>query len=169
MDSLATLVVFSDFQCPGCAAFSHSAPALTERFPRLRIVYKHFPLGQECNPSVKRDLHPQSCAAARAAVAAHLQGRFWSFQDALFHADLSESPGALSRIPGEDGLDIERYEMDRASDFVAAQVRRDVDLGIRLGVDATPTVYLNGRRVADPGFEALTTLIGHLLEELEED
>jgi uncharacterized membrane protein len=73
------LVVFSDYQCPACARFSHEMSLLTEQFPQLQIVIKHFPLDTLCNGSLTKDLHPRACEAAWAVEAARRQDKFDEF------------------------------------------------------------------------------------------
>ena len=159
------LVVFSDFRCPACRSFSHGTANLVRRFRgNLQIVFKHFPLGKACNSSVKRDLHPRSCEAAWAAEAARRQGRFWTFHDALFAPDLSYGQNTVSLIAKELGLDLQRFEADRTGEAAMAKVKSDVELGVHLGVDSTPAIFLNDRRVYDFRTETLEFLINHELQ-----
>ena len=154
------LVVFSDFRCPSCRSFSDRASHLARRFrENLQIVFKHFPLGKACNRSVIRNFHPRSCEAAWAAEAARRQGRFWSFHDALFSSDLTSGQNTVSQIAKALMLDLQRFEADRNAEATMAKVKGDVELGIRLGVNSTPAVFLNGRRVYDFGTEMLEFLI----------
>jgi len=156
------LVVFSDFQCPGCARFSGELLDLAWDYrTQLQIVFKHYPLGTACNPSLKLDLHPLACEAARAAEAARRQGRFWEFHNALF---ASRRGVSLDEIARKLRLDVARFDADRQAAGVSDRVRSDVELGIRLGLDATPAVFLNGRRVHDLETRALRFLIERELD-----
>jgi protein-disulfide isomerase len=125
------VVEYGDFECPYCAA-------LSERLSRLELrhVFRHFPV---------RSSHPRAWAAACAAEAAGLQGRFWEMHDQLF-ADPGrlEDPHLWERAR-RLGLDLERFEADRRSDAVRARVRRDFESGVRAGVVTTPTVFASGR------------------------
>jgi predicted DsbA family dithiol-disulfide isomerase len=156
-DAAVKLVVFSDFQCPGCARFSGELLDLARHYgERLQIVFKHYPLGAACNPTLKRDLHPSACKAARAAEAARRQGRFWEFHNALF---ASRRDFSLDEIARKLRLDVARFDADRQAAGVSDKVRSDVELGIRLGLDATPAVFLNGRRIHELETRALRFLI----------
>ena len=142
------LIVFSDFQCPACKSFSRRMASITESFAgKLQVVFKHFPLGKECNSSMRRDLHPRACDAAYAAEAARKQGKFWEFHDALFASDLRGGEEVLGSIAGEIGLDLEQFEKDRKAVETIAKVQSDIELANSLGVNATPTTFWNGRRV----------------------
>jgi uncharacterized membrane protein len=81
-DARLELVVFSDFQCPACQRFAQAIATAAEHHPELAVVFKHYPLSSQCNPRVRRDLHPLSCGAAQAAEAARRQGKFWEYHDA---------------------------------------------------------------------------------------
>jgi uncharacterized membrane protein len=135
-----TLVYFSDLECPGCYEFEHFLVDVVEPLfaGHLRVIYKHFPL---------QSTHPNAETAAWALEAGRLQGRFEQV-----HSALLERYGELEGIDypalaGELGLDPERFERDMASPAVRARVAEDERLGESLGVDATPTVFLNRREV----------------------
>ena len=160
------LVVFSDFECPACTEFARTLRGLRERFgDRLHVVFKHFPLSSTCNPLVRTDLHGNACEAAWAAEAARRQNRFWVFHDTLFEARLSTSDIALETLARQAGLDLARFRADRRLQSVRDKVQSNTDQGIRLGVDGTPGVYLNGRRVYDLRPQAVEFLISHELDD----
>ncbi len=164
-DAPAQLVVFSDFQCPACRRFSQRIPDLLERFGgQLRIVFKHYPLGNACNESITRDLHPRACEASWAAEAARRQDRFWPIHDALFATNLGDTENTLEAIAEEAGLDLERFNAERTDDTVKVKVASDIELGILLGLDGTPAAYLNGRRVFDTRAQTLQFLVAHQIE-----
>jgi protein-disulfide isomerase len=125
------IVVYADYECPYCAA-------LHARLVRdgARWTFRHFPV---------RSQHPRAWAAACAAEAAGLQGRFRAMHDALF-ADQGrlEDPHLWARAE-QLGLDLDRFEADRRSEAVTARVRRDFESGIRAGVVTTPTRFEDGR------------------------
>jgi len=158
------MVVFGDFQCPGCTKLAHTIPALARQLEgKLEIVFKHFPLDSTCNPLVKKELHPKACLAARAAEAARNQGKFWAFHDAVFMPP-SKRAGSLKVLAERLGMDFDRFEADRKGEAGLARIKGNIDLGIRLRVDGTPSVFLNGRRIYDTRPEALRALIAHALE-----
>ncbi|HTX47020.1 MAG TPA: DsbA family protein, partial [Solirubrobacteraceae bacterium] len=111
------LVVYSDYECPFCAAFHVRLSELA-----VRVCVRHFPV---------RSSHPRAWPAACAAEAAALQGRFWAMHDALF-ADPArlEDPHLWDRARSL-GLDLARFDADRRSPAIADRVRRDFRSGIR--------------------------------------
>jgi protein-disulfide isomerase len=130
-DDAALMIEYADFECPYCAALEARLADLP-----LRRAFRHFPV---------RSAHPRAWAAACAAEAAALQGRFWEMRDLLF-ADQArlEDPHLWERAR-RLGLDLERFDADRRSDAVRARVRRDFESGVRAGVVTTPTVFAGGR------------------------
>lgn len=164
-DAPVTMVVFSSFTCSGCRQLAHELTYLHEHFHgKLRVVFKHFPLSPECNPQVPAPKHPRSCAVAEWAEAAHRQGQFWATHDELFK--LSNFDEAELQHLGELlSLDASRLEQLQHDPATAAKIRADAVLGGELGVNATPTVYLNNRLVSRLDAGVLDILIHHLLGE----
>ena len=129
-EAAALVIVYADFECPFCAALEERLGAL-----QVRCVFRHFPV---------KSSHPRAWAAACAAEAAFLQGRFWEMHDLLF-ADQGrlEDPHLWQRARAL-GLDLERFDSDRRSDGVVARVRRDFQSGVRAGIVTTPTLCVGG-------------------------
>ena len=165
-DAPLQMVVFSDFQCPYCKEFAFQARQLEEHYSKqLRLVFVHFPLGKACNPIMSRELHAWACEAARASEAARLQGEFWSFHDAVFGQDLGTDPEIFHRLASAAGMDLGRFVQDVSSQAVAGRVAADIQMGIDLGINSTPSVFLNNRRVPDVRAAALEALIEELLRQ----
>jgi protein-disulfide isomerase len=128
------VIVYADFECPYCAV----AARQLETAP-LRSVFRHFPV---------RTSHPRAWAAAGAAEAAGLQGRFWEMHDLLF-ADQGrlEDPHLWARARTL-GLDLDRFEADRRDEAVTARIRRDFESGVKGAIVTTPTLIAGGVRYA---------------------
>ncbi len=163
-DAPVQMVVFNDFQCPGCRQLAQTIPGLARKFEdKLHIVFKHFPLDSTCNSVVKIELHPRACEAAWAAEAAREQGKFWAFHEVLFKPR-SEGKMTLMSLVENLGLNLDRFEAYRRGETAFAKVQEDINLGIRLGVDGTPSVFINGRRVFDTRERTLQFLIAYEIE-----
>jgi protein-disulfide isomerase len=131
------VIEYADFECPFCAALSVKLADA-----RVRRVFRHFPV---------RSNHPRAWAAACAAEAAGLQGRFWEMHDLLFgDQGRLEDPHLWERARTL-GLDLERFDADRRGEVVSGRVRRDFESGVRSGVVTTPTLFVDGRML--PGRE----------------
>ncbi|HOE10845.1 MAG TPA: thioredoxin domain-containing protein [bacterium] len=142
-----TLIVFEDFQCGPCARFHQ---AVSEAFTvfatdTFRVAFKHFPVGNDCNPGPVASYHPLSCTAAYASEAAHRQGKFWEYADLVFTNQRDLHPGSFMQFAQELDLDLERFEKDLLSDEVRKRVAADIELGQRLGIPGTPGTLLDGR------------------------
>ena len=144
----AKLLVFSDFMCPYCGTFAAQIePQLKSEFidtGKLQLVFYDFPLGGN---------HIHSFLAARAARCAGDQDRFWEYHNTLFGrlADWSVAQGPpLDQFEGyasEVGIDQDQFRQCIRSDKYQDVVSASRLLGDQLGVNATPTLILNGKRV----------------------
>ena len=92
-------------------------------------------------------MYPHACAAAWAAEAAKHEDAFWPFHDALLAVDFTEPNDPIQRIPQETGLSLSRFDELCTADIVRKKVQEDIELGNRLGVVGTPTIFINGRKV----------------------
>ncbi len=140
---------FGDFECPPCGLFHPILVQMHQEFgDRLRITFREFPLVPT---------HQHALAAASAAEAAGLQGKFWEMHDLVYEhqkdwKDVFDVRPLFEGYARQIGLDVERYKSDINSDAVAQRIFQDGKRGHSLNVKGTPTVFLNGREVP---FESL--------------
>jgi protein-disulfide isomerase len=131
------ILEYGDYECP----YSRQAFRAIERVEQelsgaVRFCYRYFPL---------TGIHPHALAAAAAAEAAARQGRFWDMHALLFHRQKALEDGDLRQYATELGLDVARFDHDRAGDAVLERIRRDIDSGIDSGeVRGTPTLFIDG-------------------------
>lgn len=136
-DRQIVMLVFSDFQCPFCAAANKSLKEfMAKNKDKVTLVYKHFPLTQ---------IHPEALPAARAAWAANKQGKFWEYHDTLFANQAKLSDAFYLQTATSLKLDLKKFDADRklADNFIVEDFR----LGRKVGVDGTPTFIMNGEVV----------------------
>lgn len=139
-----TLEEFGDFQCPPCGVLYPVLKTIEGEYgSRLRVVFRELPLTQ---------LHPHALAAAHAAEAAGVQGKFWEMHDLLYENQnvwkeaFDVRPifeGYASRV----GLDVERFKRDQGREMVDTRIVRDGIRAHSLGVAGTPAVFINGREI----------------------
>jgi protein-disulfide isomerase len=138
---------FSDYQCPFCAKAHATLRALVNRYPdSIRVVHRHFPLDNDCNKAITRPFHTHACYYAKLAVCAATLNRFWETNDFLFHHGHDEAPvavGTLAREVGVDGELLQQCLSSKSRDLLAP----DIEEGIRLKIDGTPTFVINGEKV----------------------
>lgn len=143
-DAKVTFVEYGDFQCPACAgAYPFIKQAREDYKDKVRFVFRNFPL---------TNIHPNALAAARAAEAAGMQGQFFAMHDLLYEnqKEWSESTSPTQKFEEyakQLGLDVNKYTSDVNSAAVRDAINDDVAIGKKLGVNSTPTFYLNGKKV----------------------
>ncbi|MFC1642082.1 DsbA family protein [Myxococcota bacterium] len=150
-DAKVTIVEFSDFQCPHCARVAKVAKQVKQEYAgRVRFVFRQFPLS----------FHKEAHLAAQAALAANAQGKFWEYHDALFEKSKDLKREALERRAQEVGLNLAQLKAALDDKTYAAKVDQDMELGKKVWVSGTPSMFVNGVRVSNPGsFDAVKKAI----------
>lgn len=151
-DAPVTIEVYEDFQCPACAAFA----AQTERqlmdeyvgTGKAVFIFRHFPFLEPAPGG-------ESTQASNASMCAAEQGRFWDYHDMLFANQTSENRGAFSdrrleAIAETIGLDMDAFRACFDEDRYRQEIDADELRGLDLGVNATPSIAVNGALVQDP-------------------
>lgn len=155
-----TFVEFLDFECEACLAAYPAVEQLREEYEgEVTFVVRHFPL------------HSNSERAARAVEAAGRQEAF----EAMYHRMYdTQAEWGHSQNPADDifagyaadlGLDTDRFTADYASPDLAAKIARDQEDGLELGVDGTPTFFIDGERVQPQSYDDLVTAVDNALEQ----
>jgi protein-disulfide isomerase/uncharacterized membrane protein len=147
-DAPVTVVEFSDFECGHCFTFHRSLEdVLRTSGQNLRVVFRHFPLDSSCNPTVSSHLHQQACLAAAAAECAAEQGKFWQYHNLLFDNQDALGREFLLAYAQRLGMDTARFANCLGGSDARARVERDARAGAQLGIDSTPTWFINGRMI----------------------
>ena len=151
-----TVIEFSDFQCPFCQRVAPTIKRLCDTYgDKVRIVWKDFPLTQ---------IHPQAFKAAEAAHCAGDQGKYWEYHDRLFANQQQLLPEDLKKHAADIGLDGAAFNACLDTSKYGERVRDGVAQGQRLGVNSTPTIYINGRMLS--GAQPYETFVSVIDEEL---
>ena len=145
-NAAVTIIAFTDYQCPSCAAIHPSLERLVkESGDKVRLVARDFPLSQ----------HADAFKAAEAAEAAREQGKYWEYVQVLLQNQSSLSVEKLKSFATQVGLDRTRFDAALDSHKFAETVQTDLDDGIKLGLKGTPSIFINGRRVTAKSYEEL--------------
>ncbi|MCW3119182.1 MAG: disulfide bond formation protein DsbA [Chitinophagaceae bacterium] len=132
------LVEYGDYQCPHCGrAYPIVKHLQQELGDKLKFVFRNFPLAQ---------IHPEAVRAAVAAEAASLQGKYWEMHDMIFENQEYLSKNAFIAFAGKLGLDIEQFSKDIARPELLEKIDTDFESGLRSGVNATPTFFINDEK-----------------------
>ncbi len=131
-----TIVEFADFECQFCARGNEVLDKMRRRYgDKLRVVFKHFPLS----------FHGHAFLAARAALAAEAEGKFWEFHDRLYQTRAEFDEAKLVAIAKEIGLNQKKFKARLHSADFDAKIIADQELGHTLGIRGTPAYFVNGR------------------------
>jgi protein-disulfide isomerase len=132
-----TIVEYADFQCPHCGEFAPQMDKLLEQHKGdVRFVYKFYVLGK----------FPNSENAARAAIAAGKQGKFWEMHHLIFSNQQNLDQAGLDGMAKELGLSVDRLHADMQAPETAERIAKDRKLGEELKIEGTPTIFINGRQ-----------------------
>ena len=154
-DAPVTIVEFSDFQCPFCSQASGLIDQVLKAYPKdVKFVYKNYPL----------PFHPHAMPAAKAAVAAGEQGKFYEMHDKIFANQRNLSEDFYVKAAGEIGLDVDKFKKDMASPEVQAQINADMKEA-QSSVRGTPTIFINGKKPQGRSFDLYKSIIDGILKE----
>ncbi len=145
-----TIIEFTDYQCPSCAAARPMIDKLLKDYEgKVRLVVRDFPL----------EMHADAFKAAEAAEAAREQGKYWEYVALLLRNQSQLGVAKLKEYASQLSLDRQKFDAALDSGKFTGHVQRDIRDGLRLGVDATPTVFVNGQKVSEPTPEALKAAV----------
>ena len=138
---------YGDFQCPGCGSLYPSLHPIKEKYKdQLTFIFRNFPL---------TSIHPNALAAATAAEAAGLQGKWWEYHDKLYEnqdawtsADTDKRTGIFIAYAKELGLDTTQFKKDLENTKISNKIDRDQALGKKIGATSTPTLVLDGKTLS---------------------
>jgi len=148
-DARIKVVEYSDFLCPFCRAI---AGAFRDFIPqaqgRVSVHFKNYPLDKACSSSLQQTIHRGACLLAKGAICANVQGRFWEYHDKVFAAPPpNPDRNRVMAIGAAAGLDAARLGACLDSPETASRLAADIDEAQRLGVNSTPTIFINGKRL----------------------
>ncbi|MDO8620876.1 MAG: thioredoxin domain-containing protein [Candidatus Levybacteria bacterium] len=146
-DAKVTLVEYADFQCPACAAYHPLVKQLLSDFPKdIYFVYRFFPL---------TSIHQNALLSSQAGFAANLQGKFWQMHDMIYEnqkswATQGNAMEIFTSYATKINLDVEKFKKDINSDETKKFVNDELNQGISIGVNSTPTFFINGKKIQNP-------------------
>ena len=148
MNSKVVLIEYADYQCPGCGSAYPIIKQVVEKYKdKIGYVFRNFPLYSS---------HPNAFAAAAAAEAAGLQGKYWDMHDKLY-----ENQSAWSSLSGSErtdqfvtlatsvGVDGDKLRNELDSPSIKKKIDFDHSIGTKISITGTPSFYINGKNVGD--------------------
>ncbi len=143
-----TIVEFSDYQCPYCRrAFLDLSTVIAENPGDVQVIHRNFPLNADCNPAIQSRNHAVACDVAVASECANRQGKGAAYSYLLFTNQADLPSADLEAYAKQVGLDLDAYRACVESPEALAAVEKDVQDGLDAGVESTPTLFINGRRI----------------------
>ena len=147
-------IEYGDYQCPSCKGAFEGVKTLSKEYDNsVTFVFRNFPL---------TTIHPNARAAAATAEAAGLQGKFWQMHDLLYSnqdnwssADITKRTEIFNSFATQLQLNLDTFKHDVEGTNVAKKVNFDLALGKNIGVNATPTFYLDGKKLDETTSQAL--------------
>jgi len=171
-DAPIQIVEFADFECPGCRVLYARMHEILKKYEgKYRFVFRNYPLDQECNPSIRQEFHRYACLAASYTRCAGEQGRFWQALDFVFTDPVMTDERTTFDVRGflvdqvSQTLGLDREAMDECmtSRRYYQKLQRDIEEGNRVGLQSTPSVWINGKLVERPTTETLEGVFQEIL------
>lgn len=162
-DSQIVLIEYLDFQCPACRVYDPVVKQLEEDYKgRVAFVYRHFPL----------NIHQNSRISAKAVEAAGKQGQFFKMKDIIYENQEQWSASSnpqdfFVKYAADLGLNVEQFKLDLESKALEEKINADTAAGLSLGVNATPTFFLNGQKIQPGSLPEFKNLLDEALASID--
>jgi protein-disulfide isomerase len=155
-----TIVEWSDFQCPYCGRVEPTLKQVQDTYKNdVRIVWRNEPL----------PFHPNALPAAKAAMAAARQGKFWQMHERMFAHQTELSEAKYEEWASEIGVDVARWKADKDSPAIAEAIQKDNAYGQQVGANGTPSFFINGKLIAGAlPFDSFKTVIDEQIAKANE-
>lgn len=163
-DKKVVVMEYLDFQCPGCGSLYPAMEAARQKYGgQATFVVRHFPLNS---------IHQNALTSARAAEAAGMQGKFFEMEAQLFpsqnlwkNQNTATAQTTFEGFAEKIGLDMERFKTDFVAAATLERINADKEKGTKMGVNSTPTVFINGNKIEINSEEDLNKAIEKAITE----
>lgn len=140
------IIEYTDYECPYCKNAHKQIRELVSKYAdKVRIVHRHFPLDNSCNPKVTRKFHKYACLFSTAVECAARHNQFWEMNDAIFSSENAQSID-VEKFALQLGIDRGDFAQCLADESIQKEILRNIEAGIKDGVSATPTFIANGQK-----------------------
>lgn len=154
--------LYSDYVCPICYMENIMLHEAVKDFSNIKIVHHNLPFDKECNPYITVNIHPNACFMAKGALAAGKQGNYWEMGSLLYENQPTRMEDML-KLADQLGFNKDKFVQDMESETTAKEIENELVNANNLGIDSTPTIYINGDQVVGikPYYELKDLLIEH--------
>jgi protein-disulfide isomerase/uncharacterized membrane protein len=170
-DAPLKLVEFADYECPACQVVSLALSELYNNYNgKVQMIFKNYPLDSSCNPNIKKSFHQNACYAAMLSRCAGLQNKFWEMNEYLFglgaRSEGLEAAALKQRMTDgvkELGLDVAQIDQCLKDPSTKEKILADIRDGDAAGLEGTPLIFINGKRVRDISYDNLANIFEDIL------
>ena len=154
--------LYSDYVCALCYIHNIMLHQVVREFSNVKVVHYNFPFDKECNPYISVNMHPNACFMSRGAIAAKHQNNYWEMSSLLYE-NQPKTMNDMLKLADKLGFDREKFIKDFQSKDTERQIEADLKKADELGLDATPTMFINGEKFVGvkPYYELKDLLIKH--------
>ena len=145
-DGNVVIELYSDYVCPLCYINNIMLHQAVKEYKNIKVIHHNYPFDKECNPYLTYNIHPNACFMSRVAVAAKNQGNYWEMSSLLYENQPKKTEDAL-KLAEKLKFDLSKFETDMNSPHTADIIAKEINEGQKLGIDATPTMIINGETV----------------------
>lgn len=154
--------LYSDYVCPLCYINNIMLHQAAKEFSNIKVIHNNYPFDKKCNEYMSFNMHPGACYMSKVALAAERQGNYWEMSSLLYENQPKKQEEVLKLV--EDlGLDKEKFIADLNSSQVDKELKDSILKAVKLEIDSTPTMYINGEEFVGvkPYYELKEILIKH--------
>jgi protein-disulfide isomerase/uncharacterized membrane protein len=161
-DGDVKIVIYSDFVCPLCYINNIMIHQAVKEFSNISVTHMNYPFDKECNKSILINMHPHACFMWKGAIAAENQGNYWGMNSLLYENQPKKFDDML-KLAQKLNLDTEKFTKDFYSEKTEQEMNKILEKGTALGIDATPTMYINDEKFVGvkPYYKLKEILIEH--------
>ena len=145
-DGDVVIELYSDYVCPLCCINNIMLHQAVKEYKNIKVIHHNYPFDKECNPYMTYNIHPDACFMSRGAVAAQNQGNYWEMSSLLYE-NKPKNLDKMLELAEKLNFDKEKFIKDVESKETADIIRKEIEEGQKLEIDATPTMIINGEMV----------------------
>ncbi|MBE7711983.1 MAG: hypothetical protein E7Z92_07600 [Cyanobacteria bacterium SIG31] len=136
--------LYSDYVCPLCYVQNIMLHQAVKDYKNIKIIHHNYPFDKDCNPYISINMHPKACFMAKGAIASRKQNNYWEMSSLLYENQPKNMEDMLS-VAEKAGLDKDLFLKDFESKETLEEIQDEVDNASLLEIDATPTMFINGK------------------------
>jgi len=161
-DADVVVELYSDYVCPHCYINNIMLHKALKEFKNVKVVHHNLPFDKECNHYISINMHPKACFMSKVAIAARNQNNYWEMSSLLYE-NQPQNYDEVLKLVDKLGFDKAKFEQDFNSNLTAEEVQKEIQEAEKLEIDATPTMFINGKKYVGikPYYNLREILIEH--------